>query len=325
MRGSVLLAAALLAGTGSTAAAADGRFELAGVGGFVMTPDNVTLIVSETSKTRLVYFDTVAGKETKKVSVDFQPTRLAISGNTLFVAQKGGGVVHILDADSGKEVKNAKTGGPVKDIAALSSKPIAFATNSNREVYRIDSKGAATKLQGVQGDFVTVDPAGAFICTTVLGRVRADLFKYTIDGKDLKQSDDLQRPAVNPKGVLISPDGQQVAVLAGGGYDEAGSRRRHYAVPIYSTSELKTMLGEMETGPFPSAIAYHPTQPLAAAVKGDGGSLFDTKSFAAKKKLQAPKAGEPTVLAFGGNGKKLIYGTTNGDVTILAFQDLADD
>ena len=85
------------------------------------------------------------------------------------------------------------------------------------------------------------------------------------------------------------------------------------------------MEGEMETGAYPLGVAFHPTQSLAVAVKGDGGSFFDTKSFAAKKKVSAPKPGEPSVLVFGAKGKKLIYGTTQGDVSHLKFMDLSEE
>src|ERR1051325_6475084 len=66
-------------------------FNLAGIGGGAASPDNVTLVVSLTSKADLVYIDTVAGKETKRVSVDFQPTLVAWSGKVLFVGQKSSG------------------------------------------------------------------------------------------------------------------------------------------------------------------------------------------------------------------------------------------
>jgi hypothetical protein len=305
--------------------AQDSRLDLAGIGGFAVTPDNVTLIIAVTSKTELVYYDTVAGKESKRVKVEFQPTRMALSGNVLFVAQKGSGIVHILDAANGKELKTAKTGAPIKDVAALSAKPIAIVTNANREVYVVDDKGGSSKAAGVQGDYVAVDPsAGAFICTTVNGRVRSDLFKYVVDGKELKSGENMPGAGVNISGLAVSPDGQQVAVVAGGGYVEQGSRKRHYSVPVYSTSELKTMLGEMETTPYPSGVAYHPTQPLAAAMNGGSGSLFNTKSFAGTKKIEAAKAGTVTVLAFVGKGKKLAIGTTNGDVSTVTFMEIAE-
>src|SRR5438105_7682078 len=85
----------------------EARFDLPAMGGGAVSPDNTTLVVSLTNKTELVYFDTQAGKETKRVQVEFQPTQLVWHDTILFAAQKGSGLVHILDAASGKELTMA--------------------------------------------------------------------------------------------------------------------------------------------------------------------------------------------------------------------------
>src|SRR4051794_40634777 len=79
----------------------EATFDLPAMGGFAVSPDNSTLVVSLTAKTELVYYDTVAGKEKKRVSVEFQPTQMVWGDKVLFVAQKASGLVHILDAKSG--------------------------------------------------------------------------------------------------------------------------------------------------------------------------------------------------------------------------------
>ena len=66
--------------------AQDAQFELAAIGGAAISPDNTTLVVSQTTKTELVYFDTVAGKETKRVKVEFQPTELVWGDKAIFAA-----------------------------------------------------------------------------------------------------------------------------------------------------------------------------------------------------------------------------------------------
>ena len=72
-------------------------FKLPSVGGWVMTTDNIALIVSVPSKGELVYFDTVNDKEAKRVEVDFQPTALALQGQTLFAASKGSSEIYALN------------------------------------------------------------------------------------------------------------------------------------------------------------------------------------------------------------------------------------
>lgn len=63
-------------------------FDLPPPEGWVMMFDNITLIVSVPEKAQLVYFDTVANKEMKRVDMDFQPGALALQGTTLFAAAR---------------------------------------------------------------------------------------------------------------------------------------------------------------------------------------------------------------------------------------------
>jgi WD40 repeat protein len=121
----------------------EATFTLPGMGGYAVSPDNSTLVVSVTSKAELVYYDTLASKETKRVTVDFQPTQMVWSDKVLFVARKSSGVVHIVDANSGKELATGNASGPVRNLTV--AKGICYASTSNREVYSIDSKGKSTK------------------------------------------------------------------------------------------------------------------------------------------------------------------------------------
>ncbi len=136
----------------------EAKFDLPSMGGFAVSPDNLTLVVSLTAKTELVYFDTQAGKESKRVTVDFQPTQLAWHEKTLYAAQKSSAQVHILDAQSGKELATGNAGGPVRNLVA--AKGICFASNDSRQVYAIDAKGRSAKTEA-GGSFIAADPKGA--------------------------------------------------------------------------------------------------------------------------------------------------------------------
>src|SRR2546430_960384 len=136
-------------------------FTLPGMGGFAVSPDNSTLVVSLTAKTELVFFDTVAGKGTKRVSVEFQPTEIAWGDKVLFVARKGSGLVHVLDAKGGKKLATGTAGGPVRNLVVV--KGLCLASTTNRQVWAIDAKGKATRT-AAQGTFIAADPKGAFVC-----------------------------------------------------------------------------------------------------------------------------------------------------------------
>jgi hypothetical protein len=304
----------------------DAKFELPAIGGFAVSPDNTTLVVSLTAKTELVFYDTVAGKETKRITVEFQPTQMVWSDKVIFAAQKSSGQVHILDVATGKELAKGNASGPVRNLALV--KDICFASNDSRQVFAIDAKGVSTKTDA-QGSFIAADAKGGVVCTVIDGRARTDVMKYTVDGTKLVAGGTLAGKVgtslVNVQAVRVSADGKQVGVVAGGGWAEA-DRKKHYSVPLYDVEDMKTQLGELETGAFPCGCAVHPVLPLIFACNGKEGSVFSAKSYAPGQKiaspLETPGAAAPSVLAFVAKGKKLAWGTTNGEKGVLKFYDL---
>ena len=112
---------------------------------------------------------------------------------------------------------------------------------------------------------------------------------------------------------------------AGGGWADR-ERKKHYSVPLYSTADMKSQFGELETGAFPSGCAFHPVRPLVFACTGKQGSVFIAKSYAAGQKFTAPLetrgAATASVLAFVGKGRKLAWGTSSGGRGVLKFYDL---
>src|SRR5207245_6002996 len=103
-------------------------------------------------------------------------------------------------------------------------------------------------------------------------------------------------------------------------------RKRHYSVPLYGTDDMKSQLGEMETGAYPCGMAAHPVLPLMFACTGDNGAVYNAKSYVAGQKLTATSktagAATPSVLAFVGKGQKLAWGTSSkGDAGVLKIYD----
>jgi hypothetical protein len=304
----------------------EASFKLPAMGGCAVSPDNSTLVVSLTAKTELVFIDTVAGKETKRVKVEFQPTQMVWSEKALFVAQKGSGVVHVLEADTGKEVGKANVGGPVKNLTV--AKGVCFASTSNREVAAIDEKGTLTK-SSVQGTFIAADGKGECVYTCIDGRATTDITKYKVDGAKLVETGtffrSLRASLINVQAIGLSADGKQFGVVAGGGWADQ-ERKRHYSVPFYDTDDMKSQLGEAETGAYPCGMATHPVLPLIFACNGKEGVVFSAKSYVAGQKLNAPRethgSAAPSVLAFVGKGQKVAWGVSNADSGELKIYDL---
>jgi hypothetical protein len=319
----------------TTAALAHGQatFKVPVIGGGVMLTDNTTFVVSVPSKSMLIYFDTVADKQVKEVEVDFKPTLLSVQGGKLFVGTKGAATVHVLDAATGKEEKAIKVPGePLQALACHPSKGLVYAVNLNNEVFSIDpSKETVTKTKA-KGQLLAVDATdGKFVYTgiqkpirdTVIieekgkrltisfgkANLRAVMLKYEVDGADLKPVAANDNAAINGRGLGVSADGKLVAMAGGGGWRSKTDPKANYSVAVFDTSDMTSLLGQVEMGRYPGAVAFHPVLNLGAAYRDHGNQVmvFSTKSFAIKETLKVQAGALPTVLTFGARGTKLIF------------------
>src|SRR5262249_26239951 len=93
-----------------------------------------------------------------------------------------------------------------------------------------------------------------------------------------------------------------------------------------STEDMKSQLGELETGAYPSGFIAHPVEPLLFACTGKQGSTFKAKAYTSVQKFAAPKeapgAAPPSVLAFVAKGKQLAWGTHSRDSGVLKLYDV---
>ena len=313
-------------------------------GGWVMSNDGETLIVSYPASAELVLINTSAGTVIKKLKVDFQPTRLALQGTSLCAIGKGSSLVYVLDPKTGKLQKTIKLPGskPIR-LACHPSKGPLFATTDSFAVLAIDVETGKVSPTAAHGNFLAVDPAsGEFLYTgtqkpiqkmLVLKRgpgnsVKANiartnqnsfLAKYAVQSKGLEPLAMNPDAVVNGRELAVSHDGKKVAISGGGGV-QGDDGKRVYAIPVYDAADLDTRLGQVETGAYPTNVIFHPVLDMGAAEKSDGElTLFNTRSLAPIKTIPAPPrsghATEAILLTFCGRGTKLAYyraGTGSG-------------
>ncbi len=313
------------------------RLSLPAPGGWVLSPDGETLIISSPKTAEIIYIDTSKEKEIKRVKVNFQPSALALRGSSLYAVAKGSSVLYVLDAQTGKSKEQIR--GPGETLVQLACHPSAgplFATNDQFEVLALKMGTSKFEKTEAQGNFLAVDPKGDFLYTgtqkpikdvLVLSRgprnsVNVGVAKTNINSTNVKYSlkSEKMEPvamkgnaAINGRALAVSRDGQKIA-LAGGGGTQGKSGKRVYAIAVYDTSDLETKLGEVETGAYPSSVSFHPVLDIGVAEKSGGDRellLFDASSFTVIKtmafKTKGGAASEAGLLTFGGRGTKLIY------------------
>jgi DNA-binding beta-propeller fold protein YncE len=325
----VLVLAALLTWTES--APGQAFFKLPSIGGAVMAADNQTLIVSLTSNGMLAYYDTLRDKEMRKVEVDFQPGALATQGSLLFATTRGSGVLHVLDVSTGKEMGQIRVPGePLQALACHPKKGLLYVVNLANEIYAIDpEKGVAAKTKA-KGQLLAVDAVdGKYLYTGIqkpmrdqiviqqsgktlrisfaTANLRAIMLKYEIKGTDLKLVAANDNAAVNGRGMGLSPDGKRIAMAGGGGWRSKTDPKANYSIAVFDTADMQTLLGQVDTGPYPSTIAFHPVLNLGAAYNMSEVIVFNAKSLAQKSSSKISRGAQTALLTFGGKGTKIVF------------------
>jgi hypothetical protein len=344
-RVSLLCACLLLKPTESTGQAIH---QLPSLGGMVMTANDKTLVVSVPTTGQLLYFDALTAKESKKMEVDFQPGALAVQGNRLFVATKGAPIIHVLDADTGKEQKQIKLPGlPIDQLACHPVKGLLYAINDDMDVFSIDPASSKATLTKAVGQKIVVDPSdGNNVYTSIFkparnrllvqempgrtlkvqlikGKASNILLKFKADGADLKFAAGNPNAGSGGSWFGVSRDGKRVAMS--GPYRVPG-KGLTFNIAVFDTADMSSILGQLPMSSFPRAICFHPYLDLVATVEETSGiSVFNAKSFVKKESFKLPRLTVlPYTLTFGGQGAKLISASpvlgTGGREKTLALQ-----
>jgi hypothetical protein len=316
------------------------KLPLPAPGGWVLSPDGETLIVSSPKTAEIIYIDTSKEKEVKRVKVNFQPAALALRGTSLYAVAKGSSLLYVLDvldAQTGQSKEQIRVpGDTLVQLACHPSAGPLFATNDQFEVLALKMGTSKLEKTEAQGNFLAVAPKGDFLYTgtqkpikdvLVLSRgprnsvnvgvaktnINSTIVKYSLKAEKLEPVAMKGNAAINGRALAVSPDGQKIALVGAGGM-QGKSGKRVYAIAVYDTSDLETQLGQVETGAYPSSVSFHPVLDIGVAEKFGGDRellLFDAMSFAVIKtmafKTRGGAASEAGLLTFGGRGTKLIY------------------
>jgi hypothetical protein len=313
--------------------------QLPSVGGMVVAADGKTLVIAVPTTGKLVFVDSVAGREIKSVDVGFQPAALARQGKTLFAATTGAPTIHAIDIETGKKVKEFELGGEAVDkIACHPTKGYLYATNANYEVHAIDpATGKSTKTRA-NGRYVAVDPTDenlvytnlhhsgkdivivqelpgrkAFRVELIKGRSQLVLMKYAAKGTDLACLAVNDNAATGGTGFGISQDGKLVAVA--GQYKAPKQKGITHNVAGFSTSDMTGMKGQYQMSYFPRAIAFHAQLDMVAIVQEGVKpeiSVFNSASFVKVDSFKLPRDALGTYqLIFAGEGTKVVCATTS--------------
>jgi hypothetical protein len=328
-------------------------FEIPSVGGWVMDPGQVVLIVSSPETGELYFIDTTRAKDLRTVRLPFKPDKLALQGDQLFVSVRGSSLVHALDAKSGRMLRRYKLPGTA--IQNLACHPVAgavFASNLDEQIVVLDPDSTAAEKTNARGMFLTVDPKTGRYLYTATNRPSRDVIevregaggtaqlqfvtvaetaavlKYEIGPNRLKLVGGNANTALGAGGYLhVSPDGQRYVMVAGGGWWSTTNQRVRYDIAVFETADMTTMLGDLKCGA-PQAICFHPVLDVGVA-QGNNTDfyVFDAQSLIHRSQRRVT-AGGPVkfwhnLLTFCGKGTKIA--TLQGNYLHLMPLELTGD
>ena len=308
-------------------------FTLPAPGGFVVTPDLVTLIVSLPESAQLVFFDTVANIEQKRIDMDFKPGAMAIQGGILYVASHDGSGIYGLDLETGA-VKSEFT-LPANSIAQLAchrEKGLLYASTADLSVFSVDPADGSVTKTAATGTFLAVDPVnGMTVYTGAQPRqagvvliikeeedvirliwdrwgCRAAILKCAVKGKQLKVESIQDNAACNGWQMHLTPDGKRIMIIGGGGWrpPAEGGTGGGYVTAVFKADNVKSMAGQAPHG---SGIIFHPVLNFGVTNQlGRSLAIFNAKSLAKTKEYQVAAGADQRslILAFGGKGTKVL-------------------
>jgi hypothetical protein len=176
----------------------------------------------------------------------------------------------------------------------------------------VDGRSLYTVIQKPIQDVLMIEdgPGNVTRVSLAQAHIRAVLLEYAIEDGHLKPASATDNAADNGRALAISADGSRIAVAGGGGWRPRNDERRSYVITVFDAENLQTMLGQLETGPYPAGVAFHPDLSLGAAFRAGHNPeviVFEAESLVRRAAFPVARAGVTGFLIFADRGTKLVY------------------
>lgn len=223
----------------------------------------------------------------------------AMSGGQLYLSIGNLGLVHV-DLATGKSLQEWKLPNPPSSLAVMPTKGVALFP-VNRMLTTLDLESGKTHATDFFADLVAADPEQRFCFAAKNADDRAAVGLVVVNGRPMmlrrSQNDWLQtsllkfviaekkpvlaevrmNAASNGRSLDVSPDGQWVSVVGGGGWrpNSDNAMGQGYGMAVFAVNDLSHTQGFFGTEAYPQAIAIHPVTGQVAAVRSDDTKVYD--------------------------------------------------
>jgi hypothetical protein len=176
--------------------------------------------------------------------------------------------------------------------------------------------------RGGQGGRVIIDGNTIYFVNRGFDRLQSTLFKSVVVPKGLLLAEVRDNAASNASRMSLSPDGNWVALIGGGGWRSTiKGNEIGYGVAALSAHNLEQVQGFFKTEAYPLGACFNPVTGQAAAVRGDDAKIYHMSDPATAVALTGKFSGPG---AWSGNGRYLVLANNGGGVSVFE-NTLTDD
>jgi S1-C subfamily serine protease/Tfp pilus assembly protein PilF/DNA-binding beta-propeller fold protein YncE len=169
--------------------------------------------------------------------------------------------------------------------------------------------------RGGQGGRVIIEGNTLYFVNRGFDWLQSTLFKSVVVPKGLLLAEVRDNAAANASRMTLSPDGNWVALVGGGGWRSAiKGNEAGYGVAALSAHNLEHVQGFFKTDAYPQGACFNPVTSQIAAVRGDDAKVYHLADPTTPVTLAGKFTGPG---AWSGNGRYLVLANNGGGVSLF--------
>lgn len=169
--------------------------------------------------------------------------------------------------------------------------------------------------RGGQGGRVIIDGRTIYFVNRGFDWLQSTLFKSVVVPKGLLLAEVRDNAASNASRMSLSPDGNWVALIGGGGWRSTiKGNDTGYGVAAFSAHNLENVQGFFKTDAYPLGACFNPVTGQTAVVRGDDAKVYHMADSSTAVALTGKFTGPG---AWSGNGRYLVLANNGGGVSLF--------
>jgi uncharacterized repeat protein (TIGR02543 family) len=259
----------LCSGSQDASFTGDGVIDLPATGEFLALCNGI-VILGDTASNTVVVFDAINNNAIKTIQFSAVPANLALdtSNGILYVTHGTSSFISRINLAT-NEVNELYIKGGANSVAVSEAATLFIKNNDDSEVSLYNSStGMPITSIAVSGNYISYNAATSRLITSALN------YLYDPSAQSLTEQGMSAGggSGSNCNKVSVSPDGEHAALPCGGGNGPG------YSVYDFYSHDPNTILGEWQTGAYPTAASFSPSSNYVLLTNRYDLQLFSTET-----------------------------------------------